>query len=294
FLVNMFIDEPMCYIAAAVYFRNPLLRFFLNSAGSIPKKKFMTHYSPIKRLFKAKENGRILGIFPEGERKWDGTTDEMTFKSTAKLIKKLEVSVVTVKIKGGYLAYPRWAKSPRKGNISLVYKLCLSKKEIQELSVGQIEDRIREQLSYDEVAYQQKSQNKYRGRNLAESLEHFLFACPNCQSFNTLSSQSNELHCSQCNYGIIYNEFGFLESLQEKLYFDNLRDWNRWQNGYLKDLISKKIKRKDIKFIIKDNFVDILEGSFNKPFNLIGQGSLCLGKEGLVIFFLKGRNIGLN
>ncbi len=44
----------------------------------------MIGYSLIKRLLQAKENRRILGIFPEGERKWDGTTDEMTFRSTAK------------------------------------------------------------------------------------------------------------------------------------------------------------------------------------------------------------------
>ena len=99
------------------------------------------------------------------------------------------------------------------------------------------------------------------------------------------------MHCSQCNYGIIYNEFGFLEGLpgQGKLYFDNLRDWNRWQNVYLKDFISKKIMREESGFIIEDSLVDILEGSFRKPFKLLGQGSLCLGKEGLDYFLLEGK-----
>jgi 1-acyl-sn-glycerol-3-phosphate acyltransferase len=288
FLVNMFIDEPMCYIAAAVYFRNPILRFFLNSAGSIPKKKFMTHYSPIKRLIQAKENGRILGIFPEGERKWDGTTDEMTFQSTAKLIKKLDIPVVTVKIKGGYLAYPRWARLSRRGKVNLDYKLSLTREDSQNLSIEQIEDRIREHLSHDDFAYQKKNRNQYVGKNLAENLEHLLFLCPHCHSFNTLSSQGNILLCNKCNYGVVYNQFAFLESLQEKLYFDNLRDWNRWQNRYLKEFIFEKFKKQNNDLILKDKAVDILEGSFHKPFTYIGNGDLCLGQKGLFFYILNG------
>jgi len=281
FLVNMFLDEPMCYLAAAVYFRNPILRYFLNSAGSIPKKKFMTHYSPIKRLIKAKENGRILGIFPEGERKWDGTTDEMVFRSTAKLIKKLNVPVVTVTIKGGYLAYPRWARVSRKGKVNLSYQLCLTNEDIQTLSLEEIEKRIREKLEYDEVTYQRKTHNRYVGKNLAESLEHLLYICPQCKSFNSLVSQGDRLICQKCQYGIIYNQYGFLDALRKKLYFDNLRDWNRWQNQFLRKLIVKKITKQQAKLILEDSPVDILKGSFKGGFQKIGEGRLWLNKKGL-------------
>lgn len=281
FLINMFIGEPMCYIAAAVYFRNPILRFFLNLAGSIPKKKFMTQYSPVKRLIQAKNNGRILGIFPEGERKWDGTTDEMVLFSTAKLIKKLDVPVVVAKIKGGYLAYPRWAKVPRKGRVSLSYKLCIKRSEIQKLTITQIEKRIREFLSHDEIAYQKEYCNTYLGDKLAENLEHFLFGCPHCELFNTLVSNGNLLRCNHCNYGVLYNQYGFLEGLQGKLYFDNVRDWNRWQNHFLKDFISKKLKENDQEVILRDKYVELAEGSFTKPFGYIGQGNLGLYQKGL-------------
>jgi len=69
FLVNMFVSEPICYIAETVYFRNPLFRFILNSVGAIPKKRYMKQFLPVKRLLQAKDNGRIVGFFPEGERK---------------------------------------------------------------------------------------------------------------------------------------------------------------------------------------------------------------------------------
>jgi len=37
---------------------------------------------------------------------------------------------------------------------------------------------------------------------------------------------------------VIYNEYGFLEELLGELRFDNLRDWNQWQNQFLKEFIA--------------------------------------------------------
>ncbi|MBN2394872.1 MAG: 1-acyl-sn-glycerol-3-phosphate acyltransferase [Candidatus Atribacteria bacterium] len=283
FLVNLFINEPICYIAESVYFRNPILRFFLNLAGSIPKKRFVSHYSPIKRMIRAKENGRILGVFPEGERKWDGTTNELILHSTSKLIKKLNVPVVIAKIKGGYLAYPRWARAPRRGRVSLSYQVCITGNEVQELAVQEIAKKVKKFFFHDEMNYQKEYLNTYLGDHLAEHLEHLLFACPHCKSFNTLVSHENVLYCAQCNYRVIYNQYGFLKGLQKKLYFDNVRDWNRWQNRFLKDYIMRKLTEDDQGILLEDENVELLEGSFTKPFMSIGLGRLSLKQ--MKIFF---------
>ncbi len=47
--------------------------------------------------------------------------------------------MVVAKIKGAYLAYPRWAKPPRRDKINLAYKPCLADKETKVLSLVQIE-----------------------------------------------------------------------------------------------------------------------------------------------------------
>lgn len=282
FLVNMFVREPICYIAETVYFRNPLFRFILNSVGAIPKKRYMKQFLPVKRLLQAKDNGRIVGFFPEGERKWDGSTDLGSLNATAKLVKLLEVPVVTVSIKGGYLAYPRWAKRSRKGKVNLDYNLCLSKNECGELPLEKIRNRIRDYLSYDEVDYQKKECNKYTGRKLAENLEYLLFACPNCYSFNTLISHGNKLICQQCQYGVIYNPYGFVEGLQDKLYFDNLRDWNKWQKEFLNEYINQKYySQQKLDYILKDDKVTLFEGDLNHPFVYRGEGILSLNKREL-------------
>ncbi len=267
FLVNLFVQEPICFLAEAVYFRNPILRFFLNSVGAIPKKRYMKQYLPIKRLIQAKSYKRILGFFPEGERKWDGSTEFNSLKTTSKLIKLLKIPVIVVNIRGGYLAYPRWAKMSRKGKVDLKYNLCLTKDESKELKLNQIQDRVKSFLAHDETDYQKKSCHRYTGKKLAENLEYFLFVCPNCHSFNSFISQNDRLICQQCHYGVIYNQYGFFEGLQERLYFTNLRDWNRWQNLFLKESITHIVKQ-DLyeKDILKDSNVQIFVGSFSQHY----------------------------
>jgi len=80
-LVNLFIKDPICFLVSDEYFRKPLLGWLLNIDGSIPKKKFLADFTAIKEALKAKEAGRIIGIFPEGKRNWDGSTEKVIFAS---------------------------------------------------------------------------------------------------------------------------------------------------------------------------------------------------------------------
>ena len=87
---------------------------------------------------------------------------------------------------------------------------------------------------------------------------------------------------TQSEYGVVYTQSGFLEGLQNKLYFDNLRDWNHWQTQYLKELIvdhySTEGENEDI---LKDDDVEILVGSIKQPFIPKGKGVLSLHKRAL-------------
>jgi len=80
----------------------------------------------------------------------------------------------------------------------LAYQICLKRGEVQKWSIEKIEEIIREKLTHDEVAYQQKTRNKYISKNMAENLEHLLFACPQCCSFNALVSEGDRLICHKC------------------------------------------------------------------------------------------------
>jgi len=62
----------------------------------------------------------------------------------------------------------------------------------------------------------------------------------------------------------LYNQFRFLEAIKKKLYFDNLKDWNRWQNSFLRKLIIQKIKKHQNKVILEDSPADISRGTLTR------------------------------
>lgn len=236
FLVNLFIKDPISYLVSDEYFRNPILRWFLRIEGSIAKKKFQADLSAIKEALKSKGAGRIIGVFPEGKRNWDGNVEEIIF-ATAKLIKMLNIPVIRVLLKGSYLTFPRWATYHRKGKIIINYELIMMPEQIKEMSVESIFEKINNSLSYHEYDFQRKVMNIYQGKSLAERMELFLYICPDCQQIGTLCSQGEILRCHKCGYRVNYNKYGFLSTEKAKLYFDNPYDWNRWQIDYSKSLL---------------------------------------------------------
>ena len=81
--------------------------------GAFPRKKGFTDFKSIKYAINLVKKGYPLCIYPEGGRNWDGETLPI-IKSIAKLVKLLNVPLVSVVSKGNYLAYPRWADKRRK------------------------------------------------------------------------------------------------------------------------------------------------------------------------------------
>jgi 1-acyl-sn-glycerol-3-phosphate acyltransferase len=79
--------------------------------------------------------GHCIGIFPEGERTWDGRLRAFKY-STVRFLLSAQVPVVVVRILGGYQILPRWSKKIMKG------KMCITVERSFSLLPGkwQIED----------------------------------------------------------------------------------------------------------------------------------------------------------
>lgn len=239
FLLSMCIPVPVYFLTSDAYFRNPILKQLLKLVGAIPKTKLVSDPLSIRAILGVVKRNGVIGIFPEGSRNWDGRTLPL-LHPTAKLIKHLGIPVVTVVFKGACLSMPRWASSVRKGHLSMVISQVLDANETKLLSSDEIFSRISESLSYDEYDYQREHMYPYKGQNMAERLELFLFACPGCRSTDKLTSARETLCCSNCGYQVSYNAYGFFRTSGQKLYFDNPRDWNNWQLNYLDAMITSQ------------------------------------------------------
>lgn len=236
FLLSYYVPEPVYYVASDEYFRNPLLKFLLHLVGAIPKSKFVSDQAAVMDILRVKRNGGVIGIFPEGKRNWDGRTDELLFP-TAKLIKHLKVPVVTALLQGAYLSFPRWARSPRKGRIAIRFTAALSTEELAKMSVEEIHAALKCRLTYSDHDFQQKVQVLFKGPRLAENLELYLFICPKCHTFSTLSSEGNEFTCRSCGYTVIYGEDGHLTAKEGDTCFSTPGEWGDWQQAYLAGIL---------------------------------------------------------
>lgn len=232
FLLSLCIPDPVYFLTSDAYFRSRLLKSLLRLVGAIPKTKSLSDPSSIRAIREAVKNGSIIGIFPEGRRNWDGTTLPL-LRPTAKLIKSLNIPVVSLLFKGAYLAMPRWASNTRRGKLDMNLSIVLRPQDIEVLTVDEIFSKITGSLAYDEYDYQRKHMNPYSGRNMAEKLERFLFCCPDCKKIGGLASKGDLFSCRNCGYTVSYNRYGFFETDRGNLHFNNPRDWNIWQLGYL-------------------------------------------------------------
>jgi len=75
------------------------------------QKKIVSDFETVKTIIRLKE--RVIGIFPEGARTWDGCPLPI-IKSTSKLIKLLKIPVVTVIVKRRLFIFALMGKKNKK------------------------------------------------------------------------------------------------------------------------------------------------------------------------------------
>lgn len=281
FFINCYVEEPLCFVAAAPLFRHPQLKKALTYAGAISKTKGRPDRSTIKNILKAKKNNHAIALFPEGNRSWNGETDQIVF-STAKLVKLLGIPVVIGNIKGGYLSQPRWSDNHRKGQIAVSLTKLWDGTELKELSVEEIDAALNQALYVDDIAWQQQTGIQFKGTRLAEYLERYLYTCPQCEQIDQMYSNDNVLLCQCCGYSVTYNEGGTFNQNSETFYFQTIKAWSDWQNGF----IAKSIQEEAFVTALRENFqneVKVLVSKNEGPFEPLGDYTL-LWRDGGIHF----------
>lgn len=104
-------------LESVVYARG--LRGFLKRCGAIPVRGKGPSNSVVKAAEVFRE-GDVLGLFPEGQRSFDGTVGKGR-TGAALLSSQHRVPVLPVALKGAYEAYPRWARFPRLRPVTVIF-----------------------------------------------------------------------------------------------------------------------------------------------------------------------------
>lgn len=203
---------------------------FLTSG--IPKSQGEMEIHTIKAMIKTVKNNDPLFILPEGEINYFGASLPID-PSIAKLVKKLNVDVISAVSKGGHISSPRWATKLRKHRFVFVeFRVLIPKEQVKSLSVDEIHDIITEKLYVNDFDFQREKMIKVGGRRRAIGIEKFLYHCPICGGFHTIESHVHDILCNKCGAKGFIDEYGFIQGLP----FDNTYDWYENQIKYREEL----------------------------------------------------------
>ena len=282
-LISVMYDKPIQWVAGDTLFRNPVLGYMLKRfVGSISKSKSRSDYNTIKQITHTiRKNRGIVGLFPEGQRTWDGITLPL-FYSTAKLIRMLKVPVVVCILEGGYQTLPRWSNKRRPGRLVLSFKDPIMPESYAGKNVDDIYAMLTEALNFDAHEFQKTHKIRFKGRRRAEHLEHVLYICPSCGSMVSLVSEKHNLTCSHCSLAVQMDEYGFLSSDREGFDFSTIADWNRWQLNEIDNRIRSGYWVKGEPIFSGDTAL-FGSGYRDQPLTYFGDAEVVLDIEGLTV-----------
>ena len=229
-LVGVAFSRHIYFVASEHAFRNgfasKLMTFIFDP---IAINKAHADIFAIKEMLRRLKAGANICLFAEGDRSYNGLTGKIA-PSTAKLVRASRADLITFRIEGGYFTTPRWAKKKRGGRMSgrVVNKYPAA--EIGAMTDEQIMGII-ERDTY-ENAYDRQRENpvRYKGKDLAESIETALYLCPACKKIGGIRSKGSRFFCD-CGLEAEYTETGFLEG--KDLPFTTIAEWDVWQTEQL-------------------------------------------------------------
>jgi 1-acyl-sn-glycerol-3-phosphate acyltransferase len=110
-LVGIAARRHLCYLARRTLFRNRAFAWLIRSLRAVPIDHEGIGIDGIRDILEQLHVGRVVLVFPEGERTHDGLIHQLR-PGIALLIKKSKAPVVPVGIAGAYQAWPRQRPFP--------------------------------------------------------------------------------------------------------------------------------------------------------------------------------------
>lgn len=282
FIISYFLKQKPHFISSDAVMRDPVKAFFIKGFGAIPKKKNIRDTKVIRDMADYIEAGESIGLFPEATRTWTGTTLYID-PSVAKLVKLLKVPVVAAKMKGMFLFNPRWAYKVRKGRVIIDYDVIIRADEIQQLSQEEIYERIKTVLWHRETEYQQSEKIRIRSNRRAEYMNHVLYYCPECQSFDGYKAHRNTLTCIHCGSQILIDQYGFFRHSRNDFPYKNIDQAFAIQKGEFESYIEDALNRNKDTFLFAENRMKIYRTEGTDDLVWLGTGRIEFHTDRIVL-----------
>lgn len=262
------------------YYLRPWLMEWI---GSIGTRKFTSDIHLVKSIRKVLSRGDVLTMYPEARYSPCGTTSYMP-ESLGLLIKRNKVPVVVALQRGNHLHMPAWnVKNTRKIPMHTTIKLVLTAEQVEKMSVEEINELIRSEMSYDDYKYQKENGYLITEPKRAEGLHKVLYQCPHCMTESKMASEGTEIFCRECGKRWNLDEDGTLSAVEGETEFSHVPDWFEWE----REQVKAQIERGEYSF---EDDVEIYSQPGCYSFPYLGKGTLVHNPE--VGFVVRGNYNG--
>ena len=150
-LIASRVDRPMVFIAHELFFAKQPLGTWLRRAGGFPVASGGESTGGIREVLRELKAGRLLGMFPEGTRSWDGRLLP-AMAGVGLLVAATDVPVIPVHVDGAYDAWPRHRRIPRPHRVTVRFGAPVQLDEIrQRMTLDRKNRRAHQQAIADAV-----------------------------------------------------------------------------------------------------------------------------------------------
>ena len=175
------------FIVARLYFYKKLYAKIMRKGGCFPKSMFTSDLDSAKNCLRVLKNGDVLAMMPEARLSTVGEFEDIQ-ESTYSFLKKADVPIYIIKIRGDYFASPKWGDGLRRGSyIEAEIDSLLTKEQIENMSTEELKEVIEKEMYYNEFDWLENNPNvSYKSKSLAKGLENILVRCPKCGEVHSI------------------------------------------------------------------------------------------------------------
>lgn len=238
YVLGSFSRAPIRYMAN-IEGVHPLKAVLAELVGAYGRRKGARDMAALRATLELSRSGESIGIFPEGDRSWDGSSSAIR-PGAGKLARRLGLPLVIARQKGNYLAHPRWAARPRRGAWSVEF-LAYGADELGRMPDALVEAVIAAALAKNEIKDAAREGRLFESEASAEGIGRLLWRCPVCGKADSIAGRGNRIGCVRCGSRWELDANCGVRPLNAPLSIHaaaiaDLKDWHDWQVATLPEL----------------------------------------------------------
>lgn len=176
------VGRPVHWFGTATLQQKGPVARFLRDSGAIPKQRFKKDLLAVRLAMRWAKVGGVVGVFPEGERSWDGRVQRFV-PGVGGLVRALRVPVFGLRMENAHRHWPRFSARPRRGVIRV---------HVERVDLG-----TDPEAAIQAVVTPQGCEHVIRSWNAAQGMSQLVYACPECGA-QAMTERRGALACGAC------------------------------------------------------------------------------------------------